>query len=351
VTRRSAAEHRLGPVRSILVLTKYRFLGDTVVAAPLLRGARQAFPEARIALLTGPSAATVLQECPFVDRFHAFDPYHKQRGVRAFLGLMRTLRGDGRPDLCLVANRSYQSAMAALLCGGRVRAGFASEGRGWLLTHPVPYDPRKREIECYLDILRAVAPEPGGGGYDPTPQLWITQAERERGRALLAEREALGPVLVGLQPGASYRAKQWCPERFAAVADALASKAGAGIVLLGGPGEEEAARAMRRAMRGPAVDLTGVTSLRETMGVLSHLALFVGNDTGVNHIAAAMGVPTVALFGPTPACKWGNVGPRAAVLAAPDGDMDHIGEDAVIAAAQGLLREGSAAAHALGAPR
>ncbi len=256
--------------------------------------------------------------------------------MATFVRLMRALRQSDRPDLCLVANRSFQSALAAVLCGGRVRAGFASEGRGWLLTHRVPYAGDRREVECYLDILRAVAPAPEGEPYDPSPRLWVTDAERARGAELLAGREALGPVLVGLQPGASYAAKQWRLEGFAAVADALAGD-GAGIVFLGGPGEEEAARACRRAMRAPAVDLTGATTLRETMGVLSHLALFVGNDTGVNHIAAALQVPTVALFGPTSARKWGNTGPKAAVLAAPGGEIARIEAGEVITAARRLL--------------
>lgn len=329
-------QRRSRPVRSILVLTKYRFMGDTVVAVPLLAAARHAYPDARITLLCGPTAATVLQNCPVVDRIVPYDPYKAQRGTLKYLQLMRQLRREEHPDLCLVANRSFQSALSALFCGGRIRAGFASEGRGCLLTHPVPYDGGKREAECYLDILRAVAPDSESHPYNPRPFLTITETEQQRGAKILAEREAIGPLLVGLQPGASYPGKQWCPEGFAAVADALAGD-GAGIVILGGPGEEEAARAMQQAMHAPAVNLTAATSIRETMGVLSHLSLFVGNDTGVNHIAAALQVPTVGLFGPTPAQKWGNIGPDARVLVAPEGNLARIDPAETLAAARALL--------------
>ena len=247
------------------------------------------------------------------------------------------MRRTYQPDLCLVLNRSFQSAVGALLCGSRVRAGFASEGRGCLLTHPIPYDSDRREIECYLDILRAVAPEPvGEAPYDPSPCLWITAAERAAGAAILAGREAIGPTLIGFQPGASYMAKQWPMEKFAAVADLLA-KGGAGVVLIGGKSEMETARAMRQAMAAPVVDLTGATSLRETMGVLSHLSLFVGNDTGVNHIAAGLGVPTLALFGPTCADKWGNLGPASTVIHAPGGVISRLETEAVVVSAQALL--------------
>lgn len=327
------------PPRSILVLTKYRFMGDTVVATPLLRATRRVFPHARITLFTGPSAATVLQHCPFVDRFVPYDPYHEHKGTTALVRMMLGLRKSAeRPDLCLVADRSVRSAIASLLCGGRIRAGFDSENRGPLLSHRIRYDADRPEIECYLDILRAVAPEsPGAPRYDPSPQLWVSEAERARGTQILREREALGPVLVGIQPGASYSEKQWPSERFALVADDLA-RHGGGIVLLGGPNETEAARKMRQAMRAPAVDLTGATGLRETLGVLGHLSLFVGNDTGVNHMAAGLQVPTVALFGPTSARKWGNTGPHAIVLKAPAGRIDEIAACDVVAAGRRLLR-------------
>jgi ADP-heptose:LPS heptosyltransferase len=87
----------------------------------------------------------------------------------------------------------------------------------------------------------------------------------------------------------------------------------------------------------PVVDLTGETTLRETMGVLTHLSLFVGNDTGVNHIAASLGVPTVSLFGPTRADKWGHAGPTGIVLSAPEGDLSRLEVAPVVEAARLLL--------------
>ncbi len=331
------------PIRSVLVMTKHRFMGDTIVATPLLRATKHAFPDARITLLTGPPAALVLQGCPYVDRIVRYDPRGAQRGAVAFFRLLRDLRRPRRPDLCLIVDRSLRSALSALLCGSRLRAGFSSEGRGRLLTHPVPYRKDRREIECYLDVLRSVAPEPPGLPYDPSPILWITDDERARGAQILAEREeaANGALWrrVGIQPGASYTKKQWSAEGFAQVADTLAGD-GFEIVLLGGPDETEASREVARRMRARAVDLTGATKLRETMGVLAHLSLFIGNDTGVSHIAAGLGVPTIGLFGPTPAHKWGNQGPRDAILTAPDGDMERItANDVIHAARAALLRQ------------
>ena len=349
---------RLGvrsPVRvgSIVVLTKHRFMGDTIVSVPLLRATRRAFPDAQITLLTGRAASTALLHCPYTDRIVTYDPRSSGQSAKNPAGGQRSLRHalqesggkETRPDLCLVADRSFRSAAIAWGCGGRIRAGFATERRGFLLTHPIAYDPDEREIECYLNILRAVAPERWGDTpYDPAPQLWLTSDEKIRGAEILRrEREVCNLPqacpLVGIQPGASYVGKQWATSKFAHVADFLAER-GAGIVLLGsGSDEINAANAMKAAMKTPnaPLDLTGKTALRETMGVLHHLDLFIGNDTGVNHIAASLGVPTVGLFGPTPARKWGNSGPRSAVLNAPNNDLSRLETDPVIKAVSRLI--------------
>ena len=327
-------------VQSIVVLTKHRFMGDTIVAAPLLRATRRAFPDARITLLTGRAAATALQNCPYTDQIVTYDPRgtdsnHPADGQQSLQNALKQSGNsdDARPDLCLVADRSFRSAAIAWKCGGRIRAGFATERRAALLTHPIPYDPEAREIECYLDILRAVAPERAGEPpYDPTPELWLTPEEPTRGAEILREAlresgasdEMLARPLVGIQPGATYPGKQWPFRNFARVADFVARQNA--VVVLVGSGDDEirAATKMKAAMEiqdAPLIDLTGKTKLRETMGVLSHLGLFIGNDTGVNHIAASLDVPTVGLFGPTPARKWGNHGPCSAVLTAPNNDL------------------------------
>ena len=338
------------PVRSVLLLTKHRFMGDAIVAVPLLRAARRAYPDARITLLTGDNAATVLENCPYPDQILAHDrkaaartPAGSAHLSALLLRQMADLFWHDRPDLCLVADRSFRAAVAAVMAGGRIRAGFDSEGRKCLLTDPIVYDLERHEADCCLDILRAVRPEaPGEALYDPRPELWLTDAERERGREILRAAGAHfdGGPLVGIQPGASHNYKQWRPEGFASVAQSVAETTGATIVLLGaGASEADAAHRMCVALPPtvPVLDLTNQTKLRETMGVLTHLSLFVGNDTGVNHIAAAVGTPTVGLFGPTPAHKWGNRGPCDRVLVAPNGVMELLAVEEVRGAALSLL--------------
>ena len=330
------------PIHRVLIATKFRFIGDTLLAIPLFRAARAQWPAAHIALLTGKNARLLLQNNPYLDEIIEFDPYRKDHGLCADLRLVRRLR-RGRFDLCLSLNRSFHSALIPFLGGARLRAGFLSEMRGPLLNRRVEYDREKSEIACYFDVLRAVVPD---APVNPALELWITDAERRRAAACL--RDAVGEnyrrlPLIGVQPGASIPGKRWPPAQFARLADALlADDPAARLVLVGGPDETDAAQAMLDACapetRRRAVNFAGVFDLRGSLALLSHLNLFVGNDTAVMHSAVALGVPTVALFGPTNPRKWGNYGPCHCVLESPDGRMDSLGVSQVIASARDLWR-------------
>ncbi|MBC8137750.1 MAG: glycosyltransferase family 9 protein, partial [Fibrella sp.] len=328
--------------RSVLVITKHHFMGDAIVTIPLLRAARQVFGDkTRISVLTGAAAATVLEGCPYTDQIVAYNP----KVERGYLRQMRFLRDaeETAPEMCLVVDRSFRSAVLAATTGASVRSGFAVEYRSPLLTHPVPYKMDRREIECCLDILRAVVPDaPGPRRYDPTPELWISAEECERGKAILGAVGANNfETLIGIQPGATFAVKQWDTDRFAAVADALVTDDRTAIVLIGGKNELEAARRMRDRVspRTPIFDLTGQTNLRETMGVLAQMSLFISNDTGVAHIAAGLHTPIVTLFGATIAHKWGNYGPYNAVIRADGNDLSLLPAEQVSLAASRILRK------------
>ncbi len=334
------ASRPVSPPRSLLVITKHHFMGDAIVAVPLLRAARRAFGDAtHISVLTGAAAATVLEGCPYANQVVAYNP-KVERGYLRQMRFMREVQ-ETTPEMCLVVDRSFRSAVLAATTGAGTRAGFAVEYRSALLTHPVAYNLDRREIECCLDVLRAVVPDaPGERRYDPAPELWITDAERERGESLL---EAAGagdfPTLIGIQPGATFAVKQWDTARFAAVADALAGADDAAIVLIGGASEAETARRMSELVspRTPVFDLTGATTLRETMAVLARMSLFISNDTGVAHIAAGLRIPLVTLFGATIAHKWGNYGPYNAVIRADDNDLSRLPVAQVTLAAARIL--------------
>lgn len=147
-------------------------------------------------------------------------------------------------------------------------------------------------------------------------RLRVTEEERSAFRARLSAEgvDAMGPVL-GINPGATYgSAKRWYPDRFAAVADVLSAEWGASVVIMGSSTEKPLADAIAAAMRRPVVNLAGRTTVRELMALLSDCAFLVTNDSGPMHIAAALGVPLLAIFGPTDWRKTSPWTPRARIV-------------------------------------
>ncbi len=333
------------PARRILISTKFRFIGDTLLAIPIFRAARAQWPDAHIALLTGKNARVLLQNNPYLDEILEFDPYKADRGTRSYAQLVKTLR-QGKFDLSLALNRSFHSALTSWLSGVQIRAGFESEGRGPLLNRRVDYDREKSEVACYFDVLRAVAPD---APVNPALELWISAEEAAEARARLAAawgEDVPRAQLVGMQPGASQPGKRWGTRAYAEVADALVrDNPNIFLAVIGGPDEQDAATEMLTQCcpetRARALSFAGRCSLRGSLALVSELGLFVGNDTAIMHSAVALGVPTVALFGPTNPRKWGNYGPCQRVLESPDGLMASLDVEEVRAAVQSLLTQTS----------
>ena len=170
-------------IQRILISTKFRFIGDTLLAIPIFRAARAQWPDAHIALLTGKNARVLLQNNPYLDEIIEFDPYKSDKGWQPYTRLVNNLRA-GRFDLCLALNRSFHSALTPWLGGVRLRAGFESEGRGPLLNCRVDYDREKSEVACYFDVLHAVAPE---APVNPALELWVSPEETRQAQARLHE--------------------------------------------------------------------------------------------------------------------------------------------------------------------
>jgi heptosyltransferase-2 len=329
----------------ILVILKYHYLGDTLVSLPLIKSVRRQWPEAHLTLLTSHPARSVLmldQElggCTVL----AYGPKTTRKrtigdSMRLTFEALRYAwreRRRGGFDLVFSVHRSWRLCLAAWLARGTKRIGFVQPG-GFLLTHRVPFDPSRQESESTLELLRVLAPDDQGSPWPNRPELHPDGSCPPRPPGFPPPGD--GP-LVGLQPGASSASRRWPVERMAALADALIERHGARIVLIGGAEERESADGLVRLMKHPvACDITGET-LPETVAVMTQLKAYVGNDTGLNHLAAATGCPTVCLFGPTNAEKWGRQSARHRVIVSPDGTMDGIPLESALTAAGELLRE------------
>jgi heptosyltransferase-2 len=291
------------PVVERLLVRAPNWVGDVVLSLPALRDLRRAFPAAHVSLLARPWVADLYGAVPEVDEVLL------SRGLRADMDL-----GRGAFDAAVLLPNSFAVALAAW--GARIpeRWGFATQGRGLLLTRAprVPAAVRGRsQVYYYRAMLE-------GLGFDttrpPDASLRCPEEWRERGRALLGSD---GPWL-GLNPGAFFgTAKRWAPERFAAVGDLVSQRKGAKVVLVGGKAERALADEIAGGMATKVLVLTGETTLPELVGVLSCLHGFVTNDSGPMHLAAALGVPVVAVFGST---DWRETAPfteRATVVREP----------------------------------
>ena len=301
--------------KKILVL-RYRFIGDTILTVPFLRNLRRANPDAHIAWVVAPGTAEVVQGIPYVDELIFWDPvtiHADSRGTHRTigdkLGFILNLRSR-RFDKVYVLKRSFGSALMGYLTGAVERIGFATEGRSFLLTTSVPYLHDQHEVQNFLDVLRA----DGVPVTDDYLEYWTNSTEEASADELLAQNGVeRNEKLVALHPFSSITERGWHLDNFAALATRLTA-AGYRPLVLGAPNDRGLFDTAANLFGTISVDLVGKSSLRVTMALLKRCALFVGNDSGIMHLAAAAGIPLVAIFGPQSPVKFGPWNEQATVL-------------------------------------
>ncbi len=295
----------------ILVL-RYRFIGDTVLTVPFLRNLREAFPMARIDLMLEPFSGQVLEGCPYVDRIipfeiktiHRYSNKSEQNKLASFMQCRRKIKEE-HYDAAFVLKRSLSSALLVWSSGIPRRIGFSTEGRGLFLTDSVKYRNDQHEVNNFLDCLRKL----NIPVRNQLLELWPSPEGEAKARSIFAEKGwGKSDLKIIIHAAASLPAKQWPLDRFSAVMQVLQSKYGAHFIYTGA--SEDAALYAEIEKKGPfkSLNLCGITTLHENISIYRGSDLFFGVDSGPMHIAAAVGVPTVALFGPTDERKWGPWG-------------------------------------------
>ena len=281
------------------------WLGDALLARPLLHAMRRAHPRAELRVVGPPSLLETLSADPVAD---AWEPWPARRAERAALAARIAA---WRPETALVLPPSFSSAWFAWRCGARTRIGYAHEGRSLLLTHALrrPARGERHLSDEYLELGRAAGAVPGAA-----PVLAVRPASRDAARSVLRARGIADAPVAILGPGAIYGpAKRWSAERFAALATALARE-GFRVVVCGARSDAAVcADVVARAGNG-ALSLAGETSLELQAGLCALAALAVCNDSGLAHLAAAVGAPTVAIFGSTSSAWTAPLGMRVRVV-------------------------------------
>ena len=272
------------------------WLGDAVMALPAVRNLKTMLVKEPLTVAAPEKLAALWQACPFVDRVIVLE---QPKNIRASAKQLRA----GKFSSAILLPNSLRTAAEAWLAGIPQRVGYARGGRRLLLTHAVPVPARNpvrlHQRFYYLDLVTAL----DGPSDDSLPELRKEPATMTHPRPLVA-----------ICPGAEYGpAKRWPAENFLAVAQHFILKRNARIVLLGAPGDAPLAEELAKQLPD-AENRAGKTTLAEFLAALASSRLVLCNDSGAMHVASALGVPTVVIFGSTEPQLTGPMGPHTSVL-------------------------------------
>jgi len=309
----------LAPQRILCI--KLKHIGDVLLMTPAIRALRRAWPRSAVAALVPRGTEEVLAGNPDLTAVFILD---RNAGVGSDLALLRALRSF-QPDLVLELGQGDREAILGWLSGARHRVGYVPGRSGaWrrlLLTLAVPWNGRQHVVETNLDLVRAcgVAAEASRPVLAVRPELRARMAER-----LTTAGLDPGQPLAVVHPVSRWLFKAWPEASCAETIMRLIREMPVAVALTSGPanGEREAANRILARVQvprggGPIIDLIGQTSLGELAALLERASLFAGVDSAPMHMAAALGVPVVALFGPSGEHNWGPWGDGHAVVASP----------------------------------
>jgi heptosyltransferase-2 len=299
--RKGSTPAAFGDCQRVLVI-RLDEIGDLALFSPFLREFRRSFPRMRVSLVVKPLVRDLMRDCPYIDELLLFDPRPRDWPIepiglhlRAVCFAARRL-WPRRFDAAIVPRRGhdyYYANQIAYLSGAGQRIGHrASEASSSssLLTKIVDVVPVAHEVTQNLNFLRAL----GGEARDDSLELWPSKEDRAFAVRLLNDHGITrGESPVALFPGASARHKVWPVDFFRDLSYRLYHLMGLRTVVIGGQAEVEAARAICREGQGACVNLAGKTTLTQSTAVLRQCALYVGNDSGPKHLAAASGIPVV----------------------------------------------------------
>jgi len=283
------------------------WIGDAVMCLPALMDIRDCFAKAGITILARSTIAELLHEQCGINDVLVYEHQTDHRGIFGLLRLSQVIRKRAF-DTAVLFQNAFEAAVLASLSNIPTRIGYATDGRGWLLSQSVrlPSQPSLHQTRYYQQLVQTITKAPSK---DRVPKLVVTATDQVTCEAKFPEVFLQSEtLLIGINPGSIYgSAKRWLPERFAELGDQLVAQirkeypecSSVRCLLLGGKGEEALGMEIANRMGSQPIVLSGKTSIRELMGILRRCAVLVTNDTGPMHMAQALGVPVVAIFGST----------------------------------------------------
>lgn len=291
-----------------ILIIRLTALGDVVLATPALRALRAAYPKARIDWLVDRAYVPVLESNPHLSSLIPYDQRGEHRGAAGFIRLRQQLRRQ-RYDLVIDLQGKPKTAALRRALGASTVVAISKRTRAEVLRAVVGLDRplvKFHATEMYLNALAALEVPPQGHQLECS----LTPRGKQAAAELLGPGEAAS--FVALAPGARWATKRWDPERFAQVGNKLAAS-GHALLLIGGPGDAAELDAVKAGLQAPALD-TRALGVDGVIAAIARCKLLVAGDSGPVHLADALGVPTVALYGPTAPRRWAPRDPRHRIL-------------------------------------
>ena len=296
-----------------ILIRSANWVGDAIMTTPAIRAIRRNFPSARITLLAKPWVAPVFEYNPDIDDIMIYQTAERHGGWAGLYHLAQDVRRQ-RFDLAILFQNAFEAALLSFMAGIPRRMGFTTDGRTALLTDRIrTWRPLKKGhlIEYYLGL-------PLGAGmtlHGTRLTLVITPEERRLARCYMTDKKLAGDLVIGLNPGATFgTAKRWLPDRFAELGRRLIAGHKARVLIFGAPNEASLGRWLADEIGDGAVNLCGQTSLRQAICLIEQCDLFVTNDSGLMHVAAALDIPQLAIIGPTDPVATGPINPASRIV-------------------------------------
>jgi len=288
------------------------WIGDAVMTLPAISAIRATYPRAYIAVLAKPWVADIYAMFSDADDIILYEKkFDSPTGIFRLANHIKKKQFDA----AILLQNAIEAAIIALAAKIPLRAGYNTDGRGLLLTNSVRRSEAIKKVHqtlYYLEMVKALGCTPVTTEIHLETKINPLEAQKVL-KNFLADCQQT--TIIGMAPGATYgAAKRWFPERFAQLADQLARQFSPKIIILGSQADEKTVQEIKKLSSAELIDLTGKTTLREAVYLMAHCDLFISNDSGLMHIAGALNIPTVAIFGSTNPLTTGPVGRKSVIV-------------------------------------
>ncbi|MCM8760761.1 MAG: lipopolysaccharide heptosyltransferase II [Candidatus Omnitrophica bacterium] len=279
-----------------ILIVNVNWIGDVIFSTPFIRAVREAYPDAYIACLLHPRCKDILESNPRLDEIIFYDEEGSHKSLVGKWRLIKQLKAR-KFDTAFLLHRSFTKALITLLAGIKERIGYPNKNRGWVLTKAVEEpDEELHKVEYFLNIAKSAGIKPLNTSYeyfvDNGARKYISSFLKDVG---VSDEDRI----ILLCPGGNWGPKRWAAEKFAKLGEILGERFKAKIILAASAKDAGLAVQINELMGGKAIVAAGKTDLKQLGALLERSELVVANDTGPMHMASALGVKTIALFGPT----------------------------------------------------